>query len=419
MDYLNDAKISTEESPVTPPKVDSVYQDILMHQLDLFGLSDVVFPVQLLDSKIIQDASFVSQLHDWLDEDGSDGELVLLYCSTRDGRNDVTFHSKCDHKGPTLTVVETTDGHIIGGYSDVHWDCDYISFQPSHKAFLFAISKSNSFSPSKMKLKGSQNNHAIHHNKSYGPTFGSGNDLKVQGQYVYITKIGFTYYGAPSSMQTETKYKIKEMEVFQVISPLPNIPSPRPIFTPSINTILNKKWATLAKIELDLVVLEECFEDEKRIISFMSTTNDEDVLLLNVSGTCLATAHQTLKVYPESTLVSKVANQNNGNKKTNTRPITEWNSEEVVAWLNRIDKLSSSVVKNFEDEEVTGRELVALEREDFEYFGVTRRGVIAFILADIKKLVKAHNENAFLIEHSPYCIEKIIDHLRASSSCYS
>lgn len=59
------------------------------------------------------------QLHDWLKEGGFDGDLDLLYCRTRDGDGHYFFHSKCDNKGPTMTIIQTTEGHIIGGYSDV------------------------------------------------------------------------------------------------------------------------------------------------------------------------------------------------------------------------------------------------------------------------------------------------------------
>jgi hypothetical protein len=64
---------------------------------------------------------------------------------------------------------------------------------------------------------------------------------------------------------------------------------------------------------------------------------------------------------------------------------------------------------------VTGRELLALGREDLNYFGITKRGTIAYFLSEVKKLERAHGDAAVLIEHSPYCFEKIIDHLRLES----
>eukprot|EP00956_Cyclotella_meneghiniana_P010177 scaffold14046_cov76-Cyclotella_meneghiniana.AAC.6 len=142
VDYLNEVKISTEESPAAPPSVDSEHQDILMQQLDLFGLFDVIFPIELPDSSIIKQKKCAMLLHDWLNEDSLVGSLNLLYRSSRDGRNDSTFHSKCDKKGATLTVIETTEGHIVGGYSDMNWKSNN-EWVHSNKAFLYAISKND------------------------------------------------------------------------------------------------------------------------------------------------------------------------------------------------------------------------------------------------------------------------------------
>jgi hypothetical protein len=59
-----------------------------MHQIDLFGLKDFLFPVELPDSSIVKDLNHAKTLHDWLDDGGSDGDLVLLYRSSRDGSSD-------------------------------------------------------------------------------------------------------------------------------------------------------------------------------------------------------------------------------------------------------------------------------------------------------------------------------------------
>mmetsp|Transcript_43239 Transcript_43239/g.90853 ORF Transcript_43239/g.90853 Transcript_43239/m.90853 type:complete len:233 (-) Transcript_43239:515-1213(-) len=111
VDYLNEKLISSEDNPPALPTIDTEYTQILKHQLELFGLSSVPM-VEMPDSNIIKDESHVTQLHDWLMEDGSDGAFSLLYRSSRDGLSSTSFHSKCDNKGCTLTVIETTDGHV-------------------------------------------------------------------------------------------------------------------------------------------------------------------------------------------------------------------------------------------------------------------------------------------------------------------
>ena len=48
---------------------------------------------------------------------------------------------------------------------------------------------------------------------------------------------------------------------------------------------------------------------------------------------------------------------------------------------------------------------------------MTKKGTIYLILDEIKKLEKANNSGGeTLIEHSPYCFEKVLDHLRLEAS---
>ena len=36
-----------------------------------------------------------------------------------------TFHSNCDGRGPTVTIIKVKD-YIFGGYTDVSWSSKYI-----------------------------------------------------------------------------------------------------------------------------------------------------------------------------------------------------------------------------------------------------------------------------------------------------
>ena len=45
----------------------------------------------------------------------------LLYRASRDGWAASNFHSCCDNKGPTVTVVKSGNC-IFGGYTDQHWE---------------------------------------------------------------------------------------------------------------------------------------------------------------------------------------------------------------------------------------------------------------------------------------------------------
>lgn len=149
-------------------------KDIFRHQLELFGIEDKINIVEFPESKIVNLPQAVV-IQNWMKEVEPAGDFELLYRLSRDGRNDSTFYSKCDNKGPTLTVIETSDGSIFGGYADAPWsrkqrqhhrdDCH----SQSEKAFLFFIHGSENKSPSIMNIKKVNVDRAICCNSNSGP----------------------------------------------------------------------------------------------------------------------------------------------------------------------------------------------------------------------------------------------------------
>ncbi len=206
MDHFNEMMISSGDSPPSPPIVDVEHKDLLQHYLELFG-----FKVNWFESNIVQDdrKGHCIMLHDWLKEDDSDGELSLLYRASRDGLSSQAFHSNCDGKGCTITIIKTTNGIIMGGYSNTSWERER-RYAEANKAFLFVLSGNGISSPCKMKLK-KPNGEAIL-NSEYGPAFGDG-DMRVTDSIVRLYP-GGGYDAGP--FKIGAKYTIREMEVFQV-----------------------------------------------------------------------------------------------------------------------------------------------------------------------------------------------------------
>ncbi len=44
--------------------------------------------------------------------------FYLYYRGSRDGWWAVDFHSRCDEKGPTLTLFQIKDGDCLGGFTN-------------------------------------------------------------------------------------------------------------------------------------------------------------------------------------------------------------------------------------------------------------------------------------------------------------
>lgn len=73
----------------------------------------------LLDTSVIfKDDEYVDQMAGWLKH--FDFKWRLCYRASRDGWEPQDFHSNCDNKGPTVTVVKAND-NIFGGFTDQNW----------------------------------------------------------------------------------------------------------------------------------------------------------------------------------------------------------------------------------------------------------------------------------------------------------
>ena len=81
------------------------------------------------------------------------------------------FHSLCDGKGKTLTVIKTTTDYILGGYTSLNWTSVYNPgvFQIDYSAFLYTITNPSNMS---LKLAISRAGSAIYNWSPYGASFG-------------------------------------------------------------------------------------------------------------------------------------------------------------------------------------------------------------------------------------------------------
>ncbi len=75
---------------------------------------------------------------DWIDRD-KNFKFKLLYKGTTDGDTKEIFHKKCDNQGPTISIIESTDGQIFGGYASKSWDKNSTTDIPDSNSFLFNI----------------------------------------------------------------------------------------------------------------------------------------------------------------------------------------------------------------------------------------------------------------------------------------
>jgi hypothetical protein len=113
---------------------------------------------------------------------------------------------------------------------------------------------------------------------------------------------------------------------------------------------------------------------------------------------------------------SVLAQQFNDSKWTeqgcNSPRVKEWTPDEVSTWAKSINSLPDEVSVTLYENEITGQELLALCRDDLKTMGIERVGTLALLMNEIGELKRASQDIVTLIEHSPYCFDKILNHLR-------
>ena len=62
----------------------------------------------------------------------------LLYRGSTDGWDVSDFHSKCDNKGPTITLIKSKAGRVCGGFTSIPWVSEDKD-SPDASAYLFSV----------------------------------------------------------------------------------------------------------------------------------------------------------------------------------------------------------------------------------------------------------------------------------------
>ncbi|XP_022808925.1 uncharacterized protein LOC111345898 [Stylophora pistillata] len=147
-----------------------------------------------------------------------------------DGWAASTFHSLCDKKGLTVTIIRV-GRYIFGGYAGSGWTSpSSCTSQHSRSTFLFSLVNKPGWGPVKLSQTGKYGSHgnSILTCSSYAPTFGGGYDIYIANYASSNTQsfanLGYTYsppsghsYGSSftrSFLAGSYKFQPDEVEVF-------------------------------------------------------------------------------------------------------------------------------------------------------------------------------------------------------------
>ena len=103
----------------------------LLAEAEFYQVEGIIEALKPKAASLFKDSVILSSderqtLINWLKESRTiiNDSVKLLYRASRDGWAASNFHSCCDSKGPTVTVVKTGN-YIFGGYTDQSWDGKY------------------------------------------------------------------------------------------------------------------------------------------------------------------------------------------------------------------------------------------------------------------------------------------------------
>jgi len=106
---------------------DEIIRKELLAEADFYRVEGII---EALTARPFQDSVILSSdqsrtLMNWLKETGALTDITmasdkLLYRASRNGWAASNFHSCCDNKGPTVTVIKSGN-YIFGGYTEQEW----------------------------------------------------------------------------------------------------------------------------------------------------------------------------------------------------------------------------------------------------------------------------------------------------------
>jgi hypothetical protein len=199
-------------------------------QNSLFGsikLNGYWLNVNSFKGQILKDNQQCSELIDLCEFSPRD-KWSLLYRGTRDGFGSHDFHSKCDKRSNTLTILKAKESsYVFGGFSSVSWEsyARFGGYNSDPNSFLFSLTNKDN-QPVKMKIDPNKREWANLNFDYYGPTFGDDIIIKNNANTTMKSRsdLGFAYkhpqyeYGsdeAKTFLAGSYKFLLDEIEVYQ------------------------------------------------------------------------------------------------------------------------------------------------------------------------------------------------------------
>ena len=105
-----------------PTLLDATCCDLCFYGLSVFVCLFCHLEILGLNNSVIvgNNSEYLANLTNWIKPRRNESDWKLCWRASRDGWSSSRFHSLCDEKGPTVTIVKVGK-YIFGGYTNLPW----------------------------------------------------------------------------------------------------------------------------------------------------------------------------------------------------------------------------------------------------------------------------------------------------------
>ena len=189
--------------------------------------------VEFIDSNILTLNEQKDLLFEMLSQQSMHSNILsgmkLLYRASENKFDAKQFHTLCDDQENVITIIESKEGRIFGGYTKVGFKSKS-GFIEDEKAFLFSIDNE---STAVYNIDKWETEYALKSQSSSGPCFGGGFDLficdKCDAEKISYIKVSSDSYniengpkfcGSTDNWESKIKFTfyVKDYEIFQFLA---------------------------------------------------------------------------------------------------------------------------------------------------------------------------------------------------------
>ena len=200
----SEIKYLKEKINIMDEKIDFLYNHVKTKE----NYFDRVFQ----KCRILKDEKQVELVEKWISPSGF-FKCKLIYDAKENGDKVSTFHSLCDNKGATLTIISTSDNKIFGGYLSMSFS-ENSGWIHDEKAFVFSLNYNE-------KYESLDTTYTFYGGKDRGPTFG-GYNIEIFDSFLSIDKNRYNPYSGTYNFHERYKgskdqyFRVNELQVYQI-----------------------------------------------------------------------------------------------------------------------------------------------------------------------------------------------------------